>query len=376
MRKLPLFVSLIGMMLAVTVIVSLAAAQNDGTSQTEGFDRYAMTANLVNHIIIPQHEAFITATESLTQAASAFADAPTAATLDAFQAAWLNAALAWEPVSLYGLSDIMAVASQVNKTPVNERFVERFIAEEPVIDAAFIGTIGSTSKGLPAIEYLIFDLAGDALVLERMTTGERAEARRAYAAAASEALVANGVDLLAWWRIQAEPLQGESPAPGYDLENLLQMITNEAILSVQNVYQFRLGVPIGIATAADDPNPELVISRRSSSDLARTRAALLAFRDLFNGDGTGANALGYADHLEAVGASFDGVPLAEVINVQIEAGVTLIDNFDQPLEVLVIDDPEGTLALYEALRVLVRYAKVDLMSNLGIRLTFLDNDGD
>ena len=93
----------------------------------------------------------------------------------------------------------------MDKRPTNKARLEIDISESFNIDAAHVSTLGATSRGLPVIEYLIFnpDLTLDEIVAQ-FVSGENADRRMAYLASAAEDLHKQARDVQSYWLPEGE----------------------------------------------------------------------------------------------------------------------------------------------------------------------------
>ncbi|MCB9161106.1 MAG: imelysin family protein [Caldilineaceae bacterium] len=358
-------------------VLILGALAGCGRGAQAPFDREAMLNGLVQRVIVPVHDAAAAEAATLAAAAHAFADTPTPANLAALQEQWRRTALAWKEAELYAFRDVMILHSQIDKWPTNERFIEGFIAGTERLDAAFAADIGSTSKGLPAVEYLIFDpkRPPDALVAD-FTAGAAGERRRQYVAALAQDLAAKTAELAAMW---AGP-DGQGAAfiaaatPGEDLNGSISMLTNEMIVLLEDIAQHKLGDPMGHLSFGV-PAPTFVEAGRSGASLALIRADLQGLTRAFHG-GDAPDDVGLDDYLTYLDAEYEGQPLAAVISAQIDAALAAVDAVDPPLRVAVEMNPDAVQAAYDAIEQLLVLVKVDMANHLGVTVTFSDNDGD
>ena len=122
------------------------------------FDRKAMFRDITQNVILPAHEAFVSESALLVQKVHAFQAEPTVEKLEALQAQWKQVSLAWKACELFELGPVQEVFihNLIHKWPTNPKLIEEHLASADSIDQDLIDSIGSTSKGLPAIEYLIF----------------------------------------------------------------------------------------------------------------------------------------------------------------------------------------------------------------------------
>jgi uncharacterized protein len=374
---------IIGLIVLALLIVKVPASAQSEIDASLPYARWMVTENIISNTAIMLQEAFITEAEALQIAAHAFRDDPTLETLATFQQAWRQTAYAWYRADVIGYDQSALWRNQISKPPLNVEFVEDFIAEYETIDETFITGIGSTSKGLPAIEYLIFDQSGDQqAVLSSLTTGERAEQRMQYAIASADALYIVALDYLEGWMALRESYLSSSVEETSITEQLsriremeLRDLTNKLIDTLENIVTMKLGEPLGTSSGGD-PCPDLVEFTRADFGREVIIAQLEGLKLFFNGDTTDGAGIGYDDLLAQVGADFNGIPLERAINGQIDTLIMLLQTQGAPLEDLIVSNYALINGIYEAARILVRAVKADMTSALAIELVFSDNDGD
>jgi predicted lipoprotein len=339
-----------------------------GAPQPAAFDRRAMLSQIVNERILPLHQQFVVETEALQQAAHQFQDTPTAENLAHLQTQWQATAAAWAQAEHFGFRFTMIIHNQIKKWPINTTFIEEFITEETgTIDEPFIESIGSTSKGLAAIEYLIFnpDLTNQALV-----EGLAAEPRRmAYLVALAENLHNKSQELLMMWSPDGDN-QGqafiEADFSANDIQGSISMLANEMIVQVEEIAHTRLNYPrMGVYGA---PQPQAV-----ESPYAQFSAPLLAnnLRSLqltFN--------TGLADYVNFLQADESVPSLPAAINGQFEGAIAAVEAISPSLQTAVIDDPAAVEQAYNEVKALLVLFKADMANQMGLTITFSDNDGD
>ena len=165
-----IIILLVVISLAVLAIYGIAQNTN---SNAQDFDRQAMLDNIVFNIFLPLHEELMNKTKTLNQAVRAFAQNPNLRTLETAQEAWKEAALHWQRCNLFEADSMSAMLfhNHISKTPTNIKLIEEHITKATKIDEAFIESLGSTSKGLPAIEYFLFNLEGNQAVINSLKNG-------------------------------------------------------------------------------------------------------------------------------------------------------------------------------------------------------------
>lgn len=353
-------------------------AADAGSLVPRGFDRLVMLENVTQQLILPNHEALVQALQALETAAVAFVDAPDPARLDAVQDAWLAANLARMALLPYRLGpvDDSLLHNRLDNRPPRTAFIDdEILAGDAPIDAAYIDSIGSSSVGLGAMEYLLFDPAGgDAAVLATFTGGDHADRRRELLAALAQAATPKAEALLRIWSpdgdnyaqafIDADMDEGE-------YQGSMNMLANQIIADVEDIVSSRLGKPLGKRTNGEI-RPDLVEAPYSGASLPRIIATLEAEKGAF----TGGDGPGLDDYLDFIGAMYGEEPLSQVIVRQFDAALAALRATDGPLETSVQSNPSQVETAYQETLSLLTLLKADMVNQLGLTLTFNDNDGD
>ncbi len=365
-----------------SLILVLWMALLSGCGLSAEFDRGALLENTTTNLILPQQTAFIAASAELESAANNFAANPTAETLDALQASWREASLAWMPLTLYRYSDVddALLHNPIDNRPARESFIEETIASDQPITPEMVDGIGSSSKGLAAIEVLIFGSEGDnSAVLAQFTSDPNAPRRMAYLTATATHLTDSAEALHAFWQPDQEDYATafiEADMDGGDIQSSINMIVNQLLSELEGIINQRLGKPLG-KSSGGDPHPELVEALYSDHSLPRIIATVEGMQALFNGSSdSSAEALGLDDYLDFLDATYENGALSDAINAQFEAALAALSAIDQPLDQAIENQPEQVEAAYQELRTLLVLLKSDMVNQLGVTITFNDNDGD
>lgn len=336
-----------------------------------GFDRNAMLGAVADTAILPAHRQLVEEAEQLDAATRQFASAPTAEGLASLRAAWLSASLAWKGVEVYELPGTFLFHNAIEKRPARAAFIEDVIAQaDPAsleaIDAAFIESVGSTSKGLAAIEYLIFESAeAEAPVLDRFAD----PARRAFVTALTANLAAKTEELHRFWAPEGGDYAGTfraNGAEGADMRGSISLLANQMIQLVEMVMRTRLGVPMGAVDGV--PRPGEVESYPSGASLALMAASLGSIQRTLDA--------GLDDYLDYLDRSPADRKLSSAIRARLETVLGTLAGVPAPLSRAVTESPAEVEAAFESMRPLLVLIKTDLAALLGITVTFSDNDGD
>ncbi|MCC6617203.1 MAG: imelysin family protein [Anaerolineae bacterium] len=371
---MPFFRSLLLALVAGLLLAAPVVAQDE---QTETFTQGAMLENIGNQIIMPLHTAFYQRVANLHNLAQAFTDDPTQEHLAALQQQWRTTVLLWEQVKIFRLGRAFVTHARIaNETPPNVDFIESLIAEPRIIDADFIGTFGSNMIGLHTLEYLLFNSGAPENVLARYTEGDAGAQRRRYLLIVTDILEQDTSALLEMWSPDGQNylrtfIVSDNPT---SVRQSTSMLANEMIFSLEQVVQMSLHEPLGMGTGI--VRPVAVPAPYSGFSMPMIQGFFEAFRATFNGNIEGQTGLGFDDYLNSLDVMYNGVPMADEINREIDDILVAIEAVQQPMEIVLNETPDKITTIYEEARDLVLLMKIDMMTNLGLTITFTDSDGD
>lgn len=369
------FLFLVG---CIEIPVSASSATPTPTqAPDDGFDRGAMLADMTNNVIVPAHNSFVDVLAELETAVSAFTDNPNEETLAAVQEAWLIANLARMELLPFrvGAVDDSLLHNRLDNRPPRTKFIdETILAGEQEISNDYLASIGSSSVGLGAMEYILFAAEeGNTAVLDSFT-GADATRRQEYLLRLAQNMHQRGDELAHVWAAD-----GDNYALGFvtadmdggDLQSSINMLVNQIISDVENIVMSRLGKPSG-QRSNGAVRPDLAEAPYSQASLARIIASVEGTQVAFNG-GEG---LGIDDYLDFLEAEYEGEPLSAAVNEQFAATIAVLEAIEEPLETAVETNlPQVETAIDETMALLV-LLNVDVTNHLGVTLTFNDNDGD
>ena len=348
------------------------------TSTPTGFDRRALLENITQQIIIPAHEQFVAEAEALETAVTTFTKDPTLSNLEAAQSAWRTATVARTSLLTFrlGLVDDSRLHSRLDNRPARATFIEETIAGTVTIDAAFIESIGSSSIGLGTVEYLLFESeGGNDAVLTRFTEVENAARRRDYLLAVAQNLPLKADALLQVWLPEGGNYAAAFIAAdmdGGEMQGSMNMLVNQMIADLEEIVTTRLGKPTG-NTANGQARPDLVESPFAYWSLPRIRSTIQMMQVIYSGK----DGLGFDDYLDFLDAEGEGgQTLSQVIDARFATTLAAFDAIEGTLHTAVTNQPEQINVAYEEVRTLLVLLKADMTNQLGITLTFNDNDGD
>lgn len=332
-------------------------------AQAQPFDRRQMLETLTMQVILPYHQALYDQSQALDQAAHAYQADPTPENLAVLQQAWKDASLAWERCEWLDFGRLMIYHTPIERVPTKIEALDEALAGSDTLNADFVAGSGSNLKGLPALEYLIFAPDVD------LTDPRRID----YIVGMTETLVEDTKTLYDAWSPDGDNYAEtfiNADGAGTVVRESLSMLNNQMVAELEKILQNKLGKPLGIFYEDGLPRPELVETPYSGESVAHIRANLESLQAMFTQDWT------LRAYLTYLGAMYEENLLGDVIMAQFEASYAALDAIQLPLEVAVVEDPASVQAAYDAIHQLMVLIRVDMAGQLGVTITFNDNDGD
>jgi predicted lipoprotein len=398
-----------GLCLLLASVVAFLGCDGDAPADAgppDGLEarKREILASLGERVILPTLRDFADAAAALEVATAENAADPTDVNRAAAQAAWRGAMLVWEraelmqigPAGMGGI-ECPVVGGQDKRDEIYSwdltsecRIDQETVAQMyPNVDA-FAAELVNV-RGLDAMEYLLFvatptNACNDLSPINADGTWaalgdtEVAARRAAFAHALAQLVSREAVALRDAWEPSIGGFETQLATAGLagSAYPSAQSAINDiggALLYVDNgTRDMKLGEPAGISGC-------LTATCFESLELPHARIGVLAilenlhgFDRMFRGEGPGVGALGLDDLLVDVGAGAVAAMLGEAIDAAVVALEALGSD---SVEDAVTADPAAVLAAYEALGVVQRIFKTDVVSALDIDPTSCvpgDND--
>jgi len=326
--------------------------------------RREVLAHLADEVFVPAH-----ARLRVDAAALAEATARHCATAGADPAparkAWQTTRADWEVTAAFAFGPVVAQmqAGPLDFWPVRTDTIEARLLEAPAtIDAAWLDGLGTSAKGMPALEYLLF--AGPLLA---------DTPRCAYATALAADIARRSDELATGWETEAEDLRtAGADGSAYASEQAgLDAVVNATIENLYRMVKDKLDRPLGNLTGSD-PDPLLLESRFSGTTRDDLEANLRGFAMVYLGaDGEPGGEPG----LGALVAARDP-DLDRRILTQHGIARDTLAAIPLPFATALTDHRGAVQSARDEIDALRRLIKLDVASLLGVTLSLSDNDGD
>lgn len=353
------------------VIGAISCEDSKSESPDKGdFDREALLQNIYDQQVIIEHNKFIVHCKNLEMSLTTFSEITSTENLEQAQIEWKETKLQWKRCELYDIGRVKDryIHNRIDKWETNTSFLEENLASTDTLNVDFVINSGSTSKGLPAIEYLLFptnDLISSQSFFEDSNIGNR---RLFYLESLVKQLVVTSKELLSFWEgdLISFPQNTDN-----SLQGSLNQLVNQQVSLVEEVLNSKLGNPLGKSNGGLG-QPLQVECPYARVSLDAIRQNIEAVHNSLT-DSSGRNIYGLLDFLEA---GYKDQSLSEALESQFTKVYTELDLLDQSLYILSESNTDQVEQLYLEVRELLILVKVDLTSALGISVTFNDNDGD
>lgn len=366
-----LSITLLSIILIATFFVS---CDKDGISEDEYQIQYRREAQLNNAYtngIIPLNSSFVFNAKELKTQTQTFVQQPNIENLKNLKIQWVNTLKTWKHLELYNLGIIedSFIHFEINRWPTNIGIVNNFIEGTETINADFIAGNGSSSKGISAMEYLLFSFDDNQEILDQFTTSPNFERRQAYLLSLSENLETKAIALQTLWIMHETDFISS-------LENGISgsqnQLTNAMVALIEEIIISKLGNPLGNGNGGEI-NIEDLEAYRSENSLLIIQEHLIALKTLYTGNfNQDSINWGFNDYLYLIGRTTLNDAITVSFNNCQERLDVILGSLKQELQ----DTPQNVIELQDALNGLLVLIKVDMANAIGTTITINDNDGD
>lgn len=358
----------------ITATGIFISCNDNGITEDEYQIQYYRTAQLKNiytNGISVLTENFISKITNLKKNTISFKQNYSLENLTRIQDNWKNTMLVWKELEVYNLGEIedSFIHFEINRWETNTRLIDEYINSLDIINETYIESKGSSSKGLSALEYLLFSSEDNQIVLNTFTSSSNKLRRFEYLLALIENLDRKANQLKTLWVNNKDSFITS-------LENGISgsqsQITNAMVSILEEIIISKLGKPLGEQTGGIT-NINYLESYRSGFSLSIISKYLQAVEKCFTGNFK-QNSIkwGYDNYLELIGKT----DLTKKINDAILDCKLKIEGINNPLRIELLTNKEKITELRSSFTNLLVLVKVDLANAIGTTITISDNDGD
>lgn len=362
MKKITLF---------LFIVLSFYSCKEDPTNNTD-LDRTELLNNLGDNIIVPRYNKLKIESNSLNTAILDFTTNVNQNNLDELRTQFKQAYMAWQACSSFGFgpANTLTLKSILNTYPVDTLKISNNINSNTYNLAAAQNT---DAIGFPALDYLLFGKnTNDIDLLNYFTNNTNA---LTYLEAVSTQIndAVNAVHT-EW---NSTYLTTFKNASGTDIGSSLGLLINDINLDFEKfIRDGKVGIPLGIRSlgAIQIEKSEAFYSDYS---LELCKESVIQLQNLFNGvSTTGINGPGLEDYLDVLGATNGSEKLSDKINNQFDDIIEALNQLNNSIPSEIQNNQAQVEDVYNKMQQIIVLLKVDLSSNLGVLISYQDNDGD
>jgi len=336
-----------------------------------GYQRTQQLENVYVNEILPLSTAFVLKTGQLATAIATFKTTTTVDHLTIVRTRWIEALKVWKRLELYNLGTVedRFIHYEINRWATNTVLINNYITGTDGIDESFIRSKGSSSKGISAMEYLLFSDEDTDKVMASFTQQANHTRRIKYLLALSNDLHTKATELKNIWVQDKEQFINAIENGTSGSQNQL---TNALISLLEEIIIKKLGNPLGNNSGGTVAISELE-AYRSETSLAILQEHLIALKRCYFGDfKEDSIKWGYDNYLLLIGNEHLTIRVLDVFN-ELDA---LLTSFEGSLKNELVSNPTNIVKLRKKFTDLLVLIKVDLANTIGATVTISDNDGD
>lgn len=372
-------------------LLVFSGCEDDGPQVPEvgDGDRETMLRSLGENVIIPGFAEVAQKTTVLETAIHAFVGAPSAQTLDAAQAAWIEMGKSWKHVEMYQQGmldqerpdsllykiDIGAGNPRVRTAAVDLAALNQAIGTSAPITPGYVEAMPAKLQGIPVIERLLFG-ASDEEVLALYTSASDAPNRKAYLSSLIVSLRNRFNRVHNNWEADGDNfLEVFAGAYGTDLGSSIGMLVEDIVALSESMKNEKIGRPLGMSNAQNQ-QPDSCEARLSGQSMAFFLENVNGIESALTADAAGRTGSGIDALLDHLEAKVGDVELSLALKSQLEKLRMVAAQITEPLPQAVYSQRTKVDDLYRECLVLIKLLKVDVVTQLGVMITTVENDGD
>jgi len=341
----------------------------------DDFNRSALLSDL-SLLIESSHIEYNEQISELQESVVAFTANPSEENLTMVRVNWSGALIKWQAVAPYefGAAANIAMEASTNIFPVDVDIIETNLdnGSYNLSTAANLKAIG-----LQALDYLLHGIAdSDSEIVALYVEGPKAEQRRVYLLDIVSKLKDMSIEVMNNWLNGAEARAQFVANDGTDQGSSMGLFLNAFNRSYEKTTRtHKLGIPSGAMTFSMTPNPNTVEAfYEKDKSIEYLLASVDAMEKIYLGGSE--EKVGLNDYINFLEARNGDVSLDAAIRNSIQDVRIKISNIQGDLADAVVHDQQATLDAFASMQNLVVLWKVDMMSTLGILITYQDTDGD
>lgn len=331
-----------------------------------------MLKSLADTVMLGTLEEFSTKADALFAAVEKLAGDVSVANLKAARSAWVAARAPWKQAQGFAFGPVKDLTPTIDWWPADGPSIDTIIANEGPFDSAAIDKVGSSKQGFMALEYLLFDPSADDDAIVARLTGDT----MGYCKALAENLAARAEELVTSFEPGGGGYAAEFGNAGTSSttfkspKDAVDIVVNEIVYLPDAAGNDFIARPLGLKTG-DGVHPELEESWRSGNSLEDLRNRIRGIDNLWEGVWSGTDGIGLADMVKS-----RSEPLVGEVRKAIDDIYAALDGIGMPLTEALTKAADKLETTFNLMIELKRVLGSDVVTVLGVTLTFNDKDGD
>lgn len=338
------------------------------TKKTE-FDRKELLENIATNLIIPSYQNLESSTNLLVEATQNFTQTPSISTLETAQIAWKAAYLSFQDANVYNFGaaqgTLGSLLENVGTFPVSETKVENYITT----GNSSLNNFDRDSRGFLGAEYLLFDNEDKINVVAKYTNPKRKE----YLLAVVKNIQTEVKKVNDSWKNGYKETFINNT--GTDAGSGVSILFNEWNKSFESIKNFKLGLPLGRRAGQTQADPKLVEAYYSKESILFLKAHFATIERIWYGKTlNGQDGIGFEEYLNTVEGGNAIVLETKTQLLEVEKAINLLPN--ENLQTQINSNPTAINNVLTEMQKLTRFFKSEMISLLGITITYDSGDGD
>lgn len=334
------------------------------------YDRKALLNDLGNQIIQEYESTLLTATQ-LENAVNQFYQNVNISNLQNVKNQFHNLLMQWKKSEIFnfGPSEENYLAQNIDYGIFNSNLFYQNLVNS-VLDSTYFAQAGVTVKGFGCIEHMLYQY-DENQTISLFSSDSLANQRKLYLMGCIKEIQYQLQKVIQLWKPGGgNYLQTFKDKDGRDVSSSLTVYCNSLVYFTEYVRRNKIGQPSGIENQGNI-DLSLLEKRLSQKSIQCIQANVEGLENAF----LGTYGQGLEELLNHLKIEFNGVPLSNLIKnkfSEVKTHIAAIQNLENSIQ----NDFAKVQELHTAIKQLLVLLKVDMMSNLGLLITYTDNDGD
>lgn len=356
--------------LVILIPIVFACTEEGIDPNISDFDRQPILRHTADSLIIPSYLNLNNSINDFKNDLQSAGDTLSIEEIENLRLKWQSTTLNWKKAEVFNFGPIsdLNLHSSIGTWPVNSFAIDNTLMDQNALIDFDINTLTDNQKGLATIEYILFNKDVDELLADFNTNSNR----RKYIELILIDLE-NSINTVynSWVSEGGNYRQVFIENDGNDVGSSMTFLANNMIILQELVKNFKVATPLGLRSGGLK-DPELVESPYARISIQQMEANLEMIEEIF----TGGENDGFDVYLDAVNAQGDSGKLSDEIKSQFRAIDAAINEIDGDLKSAIESDEQDVMDAFIEMQKLTTLLKTDMMSSLGLLVTFSDNDGD